>query len=218
MNVFESLMGGLSGATLLCIGAHSDDIEIGCGGTLLRIIRENRDLTVHWVVFSAEGKRADEARSSADHYLSGVAEKNVRLEAFRNGFFPYIGGEIKEYFETLKQSVNPDLVLTHYRGDFHQDHRLLAELTWNTFRRHAILEYEIPKFDGDLGRPNTFVTLTESDFEEKVRRLKTYFRSQRSKPWFDDSLFRGLSRLRGMECHSSSGLAEAFYARKLVLA
>jgi LmbE family N-acetylglucosaminyl deacetylase len=183
----------------------------------MRIIRENRDLAVHWVVLSAEGERAAEARASADRYLSSVARKEVRLDEFRNSFFPYTGSEIKDCFESLKESVDPDLILTHYRGDLHQDHRLCSELTWNTFRRHSILEYEIPKFDGDLGAPNAFVTLSEIDLAEKVNRLHSYFPSQRDKPWFDESVFRSLCRLRGMECNSPTGLAEAFYFRKLVL-
>lgn len=217
MTPFCRLGSELSGKTLLCLGAHSDDIEIGCGGTVRKIVTASRDLTVRWVVFSAEGVRADEARAAADDLLAGVESKTVTIEHFRNGFFPYIGADIKEFFESLKQSCRPDLILTHCRHDLHQDHRVVSELTWNTFRDHAILEYEIPKYDADLGSPNAFVTLGEKEVEDKIAVLETHFRTQQQKPWFTGDTFRALCRIRGIECASPSGFAEGFYARKLVL-
>ena len=193
---------------VLVIGSHADDIEIGCGGTLLRLGQE-RELDVHWVVLGATGDRADEARASAAAY--GV---QAEVLGFRDAFFPY-AAEVKEYFEELKGRVDPDVVFTHHEDDRHQDHRLVAELTWNTFRDHLILEYEIPKYDGDLGRPNVFVPLEEESARRKVELLLDSFPSQRDKRWFTEDLFMGLMRLRGMECNSPSGLAEGFYARKL---
>ena len=196
---------------VLAIGSHADDIEIGCGGTLLRLAQELEALELHWVVLSADGARADEARAGAAAF---GAEAEVL--GFRDAFFRY-GGEVKEFFEELKGRFEPDLVLTHHDGDRHQDHRLVAELTWNTFRDHLILEYEIPKYDGDLGAPNVFFHLPEDVARRKVELLLDSFPSQREKRWFTEDLFMGLMRLRGMECNASSGLAEAFYARKLSL-
>jgi LmbE family N-acetylglucosaminyl deacetylase len=196
---------------VLAIGSHADDIEIGCGGTLLRLAREVEELEVHWVVLSAAGERAEEARASAAAFGA-----EVEIQGFRDAFFRY-GGEVKEFFEELKGRVEPDIVFTHHDADRHQDHRLVAELTWNTFRDHLILEYEIPKYDGDLGAPNVFVPLEEQSAQRKVELLLESFPSQRGKRWFTDGLFIGLMRLRGMECNAPSGLAEAFYARKLSL-
>ena len=200
---------------MLALGSHADDIEIGCGGTLLRLAAE-RDLDVRWVVLSASEERAAEARRSAEAFLGGAAGSHVAVEGFRDAFFRY-GGEVKEYFERLKAEVAPDLILTHHGSDLHQDHRLVAELTWNTFRDHLILEYEIPKYDGDLGSPNVFVHLDEATARRKAALLLDWFPSQRSKPWFTEDLFLALMRLRGMEAASPSGFAEGFYARKLVL-
>ena len=200
---------------VLAIGSHADDIEIGCGGTLLRLAAL-RELEVHWVVLSASEERGSEARMSAEAFLAGTTASEVFVEGFRDAFFRY-GGEVKEYFETLKARVSPDLILTHHGSDLHQDHRLVAELTWNTFREHLILEYEIPKYDGDLGSPSVFVPLDEETARRKAGLLLESFPSQRSKPWFTEDLFLALMRLRGMECASPSGYAEGFYARKLVL-
>ena len=202
--------------TVLCLGAHSDDIEIGCGGTLLRFKADFPQVRFQWVVLSAAGARGEEAKKSAGLFTSGC-EAEVILKDFRDGFFPYSGPQIKGFFEELKGQVNPDLVFTHWQGDAHQDHRVLSELTWNTFRNHMILEYEIPKYDGDLGRPNFFVSLEKPLYEEKVRHLFTAFESQQSKHWFQRETFFGLMRIRGMECNASSGYAEAFHARKVVL-
>jgi LmbE family N-acetylglucosaminyl deacetylase len=205
------LAGGRERLSVLAIGAHSDDIEIGCGGTLLRLAREVPGLELTWVVLSADGSRADEARAGAEAFGATAVE----VEAFEDAFFKY-GREVKEHFEGLKERVSPDLVLTHQRSDLHQDHRLVSQLTWNTFRDHLILEYEIPKYDGDLGAPNLFVQLDEELARQKVEALLRCFPSQRGKPWFTDDLFLALLRLRGMESRSLSGLAEGFYARKLV--
>ncbi|MGH9498293.1 MAG: PIG-L deacetylase family protein [Terriglobales bacterium] len=202
---------------ILCLGSHSDDIEIGCGGTLLRLAHEFPSSTFHWVVFSASGVRATEARRAAELFAGPGRLKGPLLNEFRDGFLPFAGEKVKDVFEELKQSVLPDLILTHYRKDAHQDHRLLAQLTWNTFRNHLILEYEIPKYDGDLGRPNVFVPLSEDMCRKKVEYLMEAFQSQRSKQWFQEDTFVSLMRLRGMECNAPSGYAEAFYGRKLLL-
>jgi LmbE family N-acetylglucosaminyl deacetylase len=202
---------------VLCIGAHADDIEIGCGGLVLGLVRAFSDIEIDWVVFSAPAKRESEARRSAALFLKKARRSRVTVKRFRDGFFPYQGAAIKRAFERLKRDVDPDLVLTHYRDDRHQDHRLLSDLTWNTFRNHWVLEYEIPKFDGDLGSPNCFVPLDEATCAEKVKLLHTAFASQRDKDWFTAETFMGLMRLRGMECRAPGGYAEGFYARKIVL-
>jgi len=209
----------LSGVkNILCLGAHADDIEIGCGATLLKLIRQRHDLAVWWVVFSAEGARAREASASAKAFLSGVTTKKVVVKKFRGSYFPFDGERIKDYFEEIKAAFQPELVFTHYRHDRHQDHRVLSDLAWNTFRSHLILEYEIPKYDGDLGAPNTFVRVDESLCRQKVEYLSRFFRTQADKHWFADETFLGLMRLRGMECASPTHYAEAFYSRKVVLA
>jgi LmbE family N-acetylglucosaminyl deacetylase len=199
---------------VLCLGAHSDDIEIGCGGTLLKLLRDRRDLQVQWVVFSGRGSRSSEARASANAFLAGAAKPKVVVRQFRDSFFPTQLKEIKRYFETIKSNFEPDLVFTHYRDDRHQDHRVVSDLTWNTFRNHVILEYEIPKYDGDLGTPNFFVRLEKDVCQEKVVYLCRHFQTQANKHWFAEETFRGLMRLRGMEC--ASAYAEAFYCRKIL--
>lgn len=201
--------------SILSLGAHSDDIEIGCGGTLLQLKSVFRNLKLHWVVFSAAGMRGKEAETAANLIAGGCAKK-IWLKEYRDGFLPYDGANVKEEFERLKTEVNPDVIFTHWHGDAHQDHRLVSELTWNTFRNHLILEYEVPKYDGDLGRPNLFVPLTESVCREKIDHLFAAFGSQCSKPWFDRETFWGLMRIRGMESNSGSGYAEAFHVRKMV--
>jgi LmbE family N-acetylglucosaminyl deacetylase len=200
---------------VLCLGAHSDDIEIGCGGTLLRFKEHYSRLQFHWVVFSAAGVRRQEAAKAVETFTAGC-EKEVVLKDFRDGFLPYSGSEVKDSFEEIKHRVNPDVIFTHWRGDAHQDHRLLSELTWNTFRNHLILEYEVPKYDGDMGQPNLFVPLEAPLYERKVDGLFEAFPSQHAKPWFDRQTFLGLMRIRGMESNSASGYAEAFFCRKLV--
>jgi LmbE family N-acetylglucosaminyl deacetylase len=201
---------------VLAIGAHSDDIEIGCGGTILRLLAEHPRLEVGWMVLSAEGDRRVEAVSSAEALLASAAGRQIDAHDFRDGFLPYQGAAVKERFEALK-SFAPDLILTHYGRDAHQDHRLVSELTWNTFRDHLILEYEIPKYDGDFGAPNVFVRLSDELAERKIAHLLEYFPSQRGRRWFTDDLFRALLRIRGMECNAPDRYAEAFYGRKLVV-
>lgn len=201
---------------VLCLGAHSDDIEIGCGGTILRLAQQYPNCEFHWVVFSAIGVREAEARRAAELF-AGAGLRGPILKTFPDGFMPFVGAEVKAVFEELKQTVSPDIVFTHNRKDAHQDHRLLAELTWNTFRDHLILEYEIPKYDGDMGQPNTFFPLDQELCHKKVEYLIEAFVSQRAKRWFERETFMALMRLRGMECNAPSGYAEAFYARKLVL-
>lgn len=201
---------------ILCLGAHSDDVEIGCGGTLLQLLSRQKNVEVDWVVFSSSKERAREARASAELYLERAKRRSVVVHGFRDSFFPFDGAKIKKQFEALK-SVSPDIVFTHARGDAHQDHRLLAELTWNTFRNHLILEYEVPKYDGDLGQPNFFVPLEKRSYERKVRYLMDAFATQRSKLWFREETFFALMRLRGMECVAPSGYAEAFYCRKVAI-
>ncbi len=207
---------GAEPLTILCLGAHSDDIEIGCGGTLLQLRQGDAKLKFHWVVFSAAGKRGEEARKAAELFTTGC-DKEVFVKEYRDGFLPYSGVQIKEFFEVLKDRVNPDLIFTHWQGDAHQDHRLICELTWNTFRNHLILEYEIPKYDGDMGRPSIFVPLEAPLPDRKVSYVIEAFESQRGKPWFDRELFMGMMRIRGMESNSGSGYAEAFHGRKLVV-
>jgi LmbE family N-acetylglucosaminyl deacetylase len=200
---------------ILCLGAHSDDIELGCGGAILRLAQQYPNCLFHWVVFSALGVRAAEAQRGATLFAGRNVQETL-LKEFQDGFMPFMGSEVKALFEQLK-SFSPDLVFTHHRNDAHQDHRLISELTWNTFRDHFILEYEIPKYDGDLGHPNLFVPVEYEMCEQKVRYLMDAFESQRSKRWFQADVFLGLMRLRGMECNAPSGYAEAFYCRKLVL-
>jgi LmbE family N-acetylglucosaminyl deacetylase len=203
---------------LLAVGCHADDVEIGCGGSLLALTRSVPGLSVHWLVLAAPGEqRAREARASAEAFLASAGDAEIEIHGFRDGFLPYSGGEVKELFEDLKGRVDPQLILTHTRDDLHQDHRLACELTWNTFRSHTILEYEIPKVDGDLGRPNTFFPLTRELAEEKVDLLERHFPSQAGKHWFDRETFMGLMRLRGLEVAASERYAEAFLGRKIVL-
>jgi LmbE family N-acetylglucosaminyl deacetylase len=207
---------GAEAFTVLCIGAHSDDIEIGCGATLLHLKKTVQRLNFHWVVFSAKGARGLEARKAADLFTSG-SEAKIVLSEYRDGFLPYVGREVKESFEELKGQVSPDLIFTHWREDAHQDHRLLSELTWNTFRNHLILEYEIPKYDGDLGRPNVYVPAVAESYQAKIDYIFEAFKSQQSKPWFERETFLGLMRIRGMECNAASGYAEGFHCRKMVI-
>jgi LmbE family N-acetylglucosaminyl deacetylase len=203
--------------SILCLGAHSDDIEIGAGATLLSLMARGVRLDVHWCVLSGAGEREREARNSAAEFLSEAASAKVEVMSFRDGVFPEQGESIKSWFETLKACVRPDLILTHRRDDAHQDHREVCRLTWNTFRDHFILEYEIPKWDGDLGQPNVFLPISASALERKINLLNAHFGSQRSKQWFDAETFRGLARLRGMECRAPERYAEAFFARKLTV-
>ena len=202
--------------SILCLGAHSDDIEIGAGATLIRLIRENPGLKVAWVVFAGAGARGDEARASAARFLQGAGAAAVEIFDYRDGRFPEQWAAIKDSFEGLKRH-EPDLVFTHYGRDLHQDHRTISELTWNAFRDHMILEYEIPKWDGGLGSPNVFAPASVADTDLKIAWLMEFFGTQRSKHWFDDLTFRGLMRLRGMESCAPEALAEAFYGRKVRL-
>jgi LmbE family N-acetylglucosaminyl deacetylase len=201
---------------ILCLGAHSDDLEIGCGGTLLKLIDRYPNIHIHWVVLGAHGAREQEASNSAFSLLEGVSHKKIIIHGFRDGFFPYHGAEIKACFEELKFEISPDLILTHYRDDRHQDHRLISDLTWNTFRDHLIWEYEIPKYDGDLGKPNLFVHLNEEICHKKIANLFTHFESQTNKGWFTEDIFLSILRIRGMESNAPSKYAEAFYCRKML--
>jgi LmbE family N-acetylglucosaminyl deacetylase len=202
---------------ILCLGAHSDDIEIGCGGTILKLLGTFKDLDIRWIVFSGTADRALEASQSADELLRDVKRKKILTASFRDGFFPFAGEQIKEYFESIKREFEPDLIFTHFRDDLHQDHRLVSQLTWNTFRNHLVLEYEIPKYDGDMHSPNAYVALSESTCRRKAAVLMKHFGSQRPKHWFTEDLFLGLLRIRGMECSSPTGYAEGFYCRKAQL-
>lgn len=201
---------------ILCLGAHSDDIELGCGGSMLSLLAAHPGSSVLWVVFSGNDERAAEARASASEFLAAAKERDVRTLAFRESYFPSQSAEIKAAVETLKP-FEPDLIFTHRGVDLHQDHRTIGELTWNTFRDHLILEYEIPKYDGDLGRPQAFIPLEASVCHEKCRLLRKHFTSQQFRHWFDEELFLGLMRIRGMECRAPSRYAEGFDARKWVL-
>ena len=200
----------------MCLGAHPDDIEIGCGGTILKLAETFPALEFYWVVFSATPQRAQEATASANMFLEDIQTKKIVIKNFRDGFFPYIGQDIKEYFEQLKQEFSPDLIFTHYRNDLHQDHRLISDLTWNTYRDHLILEYEIPKYDGDLGHPNFFVHLDEALCRKKVQHLFDGFPTQHNNHWFTKETFLSILRLRGVESNASAKYAEAFHCRKLI--
>lgn len=203
-------------AKILFLGAHADDIEIGCGGTAHRLVSETPDIDVRWVVFSAEEGRPAEARASAMQLLQGAARSRVEVLDFRNGYFPYEGAAIKDQFEKLKSEFDPSLIFAHWTGDAHQDHRAIAQLTHQTFRDHVVMEYEIPKYDGDLGNPNFFVQLTEEQLHLKLDGLRRHFPSQHARHWFTDDTFRALARLRGIACRADAGLAEGFYVKKLV--
>lgn len=203
--------------SVLCLGAHSDDIEIGLGGTLLSLMARGVKLDVHWCVLSAVGDREAEARKSAVDFLTGASSQTIETLSFRDGFFPEQGEAIKSWFEDLKSRVTPDLIFTHRRDDAHQDHREVCRLTWNTFRDNFILEYEIPKWDGDLGQPNLYVSVPADILKRKIELLNRHFATQRSKQWFDADTFQGLARLRGMECRAPERFAEGFFARKLLM-
>jgi LmbE family N-acetylglucosaminyl deacetylase len=203
--------------SVLCLGAHSDDIEIGAGATLLSMQERGVRLDVQWCVLSGGGERESEARASAADFLAGAESARIEVMSFKDSFFPEQGDAIKSWFAALRDRVNPDLVLTHRRGDAHQDHRQVCRLTWNTFRDHAILEYEIPKWDGDMGKPNLYMPISAKILKRKVDLLMTHFGSQRSKQWFDAETFFGLARLRGMECRAPERYAESFFGHKLAL-
>jgi LmbE family N-acetylglucosaminyl deacetylase len=203
--------------SVLCLGAHSDDIEIGAGATLLSLMDRGIRVEVHWCVLSGAGQREHEAKASAADFLSEAASVQIEIMAFQDGFFPEQGGQIKSWFETLRERVEPDLILTHRRDDAHQDHRQVCRLAWNTFRDHCILEYEIPKWDGDIGQPNLYMPISARALERKIDLLMAHFGTQRSKQWFEAETFRSLARLRGMECRAPERYAEAFFAHKLTL-
>lgn len=211
------LFGSGAPSRVLCLGAHSDDIEIGCGATVLRLLDECPETQFTWVVLSATPEREREARSSAASFLAGARSADIRVEHFRESHFPWEGSRIKDRLAGLARETSPDLVLTHWRGDKHQDHRTVAELTWNHFRDHLMLEYEIPKWDGDLGRPNAYAAATAARVDRKVELLMEHFASQQSRPWFREDTFRALLRIRGLECNAPDGFAEAFYADKILL-
>lgn len=203
--------------SVLCLGAHSDDIEIGAGGTILNWIAAGVRLHAHWCVLSANGPRAEEARASAEAFLAGAAAIKIELGNFQDGYFPYRGAEVKDWIEDLKKRTAPDVILTHRRDDAHQDHREVSKLTWNSFRDHIILEYEIPKWDGDFGQPNAYMPIPATILERKIELLHKHFGTQRSKDWFDAETFRSLARLRGMESRAPEHYAEGFVMRKAML-
>lgn len=206
---------------VLCLGAHADDIEIGCGGTLLKLKQNNPELNVNWIVFASDATRQREATESANHFLAKTNQPNIQINEFPDRYFPSVWSEIKDYFSKLASELSgdrtPDLILTHRLEDRHQDHRVVAELTWNAFRNHFVLEYEVPKFEGDLGQPNVFVPLSPALVEFKTSTIVKYFASQRDHQWFDEETFRSLMRIRGLESNSPTRYAEGFYSRKLTL-
>ena len=201
---------------ILCLGAHCDDIEIGCGGTILRLVEAYPNLVFYWVVFSSNSQREQEASNSANLFLKQAKSKSIIIKQFKDGCLPFSGSEVKQLFEQLKHEFNPDIIFTHYRQDLHQDHRLISDFTWNTFRNHLIFEYEIPKYDGDLGRPNFFVHLDEEACQHKVQYITDSFRSQHGKQWFTPETFFSLLRIRGIESNAPGRYAEAFHCRKVV--
>ncbi len=219
MHKLELFDGYENEISILCLGAHSDDIEIGCGGTLLRSLQEKADVSVKWVVLANDSnlRREQEVKRSAEYFLDKALEKEIIVKDFRDGFLPYQGEEVKDYFEILRKEYEPDIVFTHYRRDLHQDHRLISELTWNTFRDHLILEYEILKYDGGLGSPNFFVPVSNELFEQKMNILLEIFKTQKSKQWFSRDALKSLMCVRGVECNSDSGYAEAFYCNKIII-
>ena len=201
---------------ILCLGAHSDDIEMGCGGSIIKFLNRYPKSEVHWIVFSSTRDRADEAQRSAELFLATAGHVEIVIKNFRDSFFPYIGGEIKEYFEELKKEVVPDIIFTHFRHDLHQDHRIISELTWNTFRNHLILEYEVLKYDGDLGAPNFFIHISKEIACRKVKNIFEVFKSQGHRSWFTEEVFHSIMRIRGIECNAPDKYAEAFYCRKMI--
>jgi LmbE family N-acetylglucosaminyl deacetylase len=214
LNVIPTLK-GLSQVKVLCLGAHCDDIEIGCGATLLKLLQAHDNVVCTWAVLSADEARERECRESAAAFLAGAREQHVIIQRFRDGYMPYVGPEVKDFFERLKSEITPDVVFTHCRDDLHQDHRLISGLTWNTYRNHLVLEYEIPKYDGDLRSPNVFVPVDEDGCRSKIEYLLKHYRTQRSHAWFTESTFRAVMRLRGIESGSPTGYAEGFYGRKM---
>ncbi|WP_441000167.1 PIG-L deacetylase family protein [Fodinibius sp. SL11] len=205
------------GLKMLFLGAHCDDIEIGCGGTVLHMIENYKIDHIKWVVFTSNEVRKKEAESSAKEFLKSVKNADVDVYDYQDGFLPSVWSEIKVRFEDLKKEIEPDIIFTHYRNDLHQDHRTLNELTWNTFRNHLIFEYEIPKYDGDIGNPNLFVPLNEDQIKQRNEIITSCFKSQQNKQWLDDSLLTSMPRIRGIECASKGKYAEAFYSRKLTI-
>ena len=202
---------------ILCLGAHPDDIEIGCGGTILHIIEEIPEAQFYWVVFSGNSERVKEAYQSANMFLAGAKSNNIHIQDYRESYFPFVGAKIKDYFEKIVKEFSPDLIFTHNNNDAHQDHQLISDLTWNTFRDHLILEYEIPKYDGDLGNPNLFINLDNNLVQKKINFILEIFKSQAEKQWFDEETFRSILRIRGIESNSPTKYAEAFYCRKMVI-
>jgi LmbE family N-acetylglucosaminyl deacetylase len=211
----KNLLLGDGVKTVLFLGAHCDDVEIGCGGTLALLGRSRPDVRIHVAVFSGETARAAETRKAIRQLLPAASNAEIHLHEFRDGFFPAAWPQVKESFEALKRVCQPDVIFTHYENDKHQDHRIVCELTWNTFRNHMILEYEIPKWDGDIGRPSLYMPLPKDVVDHKVETLLDCFASQAGKRWFTADLFSGLMRIRGMESNAESGFAEAFFVRKL---
>ena len=202
---------------VLCLGAHSDDIEIGCGGTILRLVKEAPEAHFYWLVLSGNKDRAQEARESATSFLLPIKKKTVDVQDFRESYFPFIGAEIKDYFEKIKNNFVPDIVFTHSVNDAHQDHQLASKLTWNTFRNHFILEYEIPKYEGDLVTPNLYTHISATDVEKKIDLICNLFKTQKEKTWFSKETFRSIMKIRGIECNSPSGYAEAFHCKKVIV-
>lgn len=203
--------------SVLCVGAHADDLEIGCAGTMISLTRANPSVQVDWIVLSAVGERIDEAYTGAARVLGTDNRSRIRVEQFPQRYFPSALADLKRYFDELSTTTSPQLVFCPRLADMHQDHRTVAELVWQTFRTQTVLEYEIMKYEGDLGQPTTYVELDESVAEEKISLLDDVFASQRDRYWFDDRTFRGLLRLRGVESRASSGYAEAFHTAKLRL-
>lgn len=215
LNLFNGHDKGLS---ILCFGAHADDIEIGCGGTILRLLSERPSSKVNWIILSTSNEpvREKESRESAEAFL-GDTQWRLIVQDFRDGFLSFMGEEVKNTFESFKNEFKPDIIFTHHRQDLHQDHRLISQLTWNTFRDHLIFEYEIPKYDGGMGSPNFFVPLNKEICSKKVQNIVEIFESQRSKQWFTEEMFYSILRIRGMECNSPSAYAEGFYSHKVII-
>ncbi len=211
---FSKTNGSIS--RVLCLGAHCDDIEIGCGGTILRLVESLEDIIVYWIVFSSDELRSQEAVRSARDFLKYSKMNNIIIKSFKDGFLPFFGIDIKEYFDNIKKEFSPDIIFTHHRDDLHQDHRLISEMTWNTFRDNFILEYEVPKYEGDLGHPNFFVNLDDIVCKNKIQHIINNFKTQSEKYWFREETFMAMLTLRGVESKSPTKYAEAFHCRKII--
>lgn len=201
---------------VVALGAHADDIEIGAGGLIQRLVADTPSLSIRWLVASATPERRREAEKASSRLVGSVSDCTLDIGDLRDGFLPFLGPAPKEWL-IRHAGFEPDIVICPRGEDLHQDHRLVGQLAWQVFRSSLIFEYEIPKYEGDLGRPNVYVVLDRATAERKVATILEAFPSQRSRRWFEPETFWALLRLRGIEAASPTGFAEAFHASKIVL-